>query len=423
MSAATDGPAVGGPGAAALPDRPRLTILYHFFHPDDVVSSELFSGLAADLAARGWDVEAVTSNRLCHADGSAGPPRQTWQDVRIRRVWRPGLRQASGKGRILNALWMIGAWSLIAFRRPRRLPQVLFIGTDPVLSLLTAAVVKTLRPEVKIVHWAYDLYPEAAVADGLLQPQSGPVRLLQRLLRRAYGSCDLVADLGSCMRERLEAYGHKCRKITLPPWTLAEPPAVATADPELRQRLFGPARLTLLYSGNFGRAHEYAEFLALARQLRDTGIVLGFAVRGNRAAELTAAVTPEDTNVRFLPFVPESELAQHLAAADVHLVSLRQHWTGIVVPSKFFGSLASGRPVLFAGEASSCLARWIADYDLGWRLDMARVPAVAADLLRLADTPADLRRRQQHCFDVYHAHFSRTRVVTAFDQELRALLR
>lgn len=401
---------------------PRLTILYHFFHPDDVVSSQLFSGLAADLAQRGWEVEALTSNRSCHGERSYQPRTEVWQGVRIHRIWRPAWKQASGKGRILNALWMIVAWSRLALRRPGRLPDVLFLGTDPVLSVLVAGVVKTLRPQVQIVHWAYDLYPEAAVADGILPGNSGFVRCLQRLLHWAYGSCDLIADLGRCMRQRLQCYSPGCRQITLPPWALTEPAAVCRADPELRQRLFGPARLTLLYSGNFGRAHEFVDFLALARRLRGTGIEFGFAVRGNRVADLRAAVTPEDGNIRFLPFAAEAELASHLATGDIHLASLRRHWTGIVVPSKFFGSLAAGRPVLFSGESDSCLSHWIQQLGVGWRVTPDSVNEIADQLLHLAEHPGDLSRLQAHCFDVYHAHFSRRRIVDVFDQEMRALL-
>jgi colanic acid biosynthesis glycosyl transferase WcaI len=402
--------------------RPRIAILYHFFHPDDVISGQLFSGLAEDLVTRGWDVEALPSNRSCHADTTITPSRELWNGVDIRRIWRPRLKQASSKGRIFNALWMITAWSTIAFRPKSKLPDVLFIGTDPVLSILVAAVVKTLRPRVKVVHWAYDLYPEAAVADNLLRPQSRFVKLITGMLKYAYRCCDLVADLGQCMRARLEAYGHRCPKLTLPPWALVEPAHVEKANPYLRQQLFGDARLTLMYSGNFGRAHEFTEFLALARQFRDTGIVMGFSVRGNRVEELKAAITPEDTNIRFLPFASEAELSQHLATGDIHLVSLRQNWTGIVVPSKFFGSLAAGRPVLFAGEAESGLAHWIREHQVGWELHESNVQATATSLREIAANPASLVDIQERCYRVYQQHFSRAAIVKQWDLELRRLI-
>lgn len=402
--------------------RPRLAILYHFLHPDDVISAQLFSLLATDLAERGWEVEALCSNRSCHADLTYRPSIERWKDVLLRRIWRPRFKQDSGKGRIINALWMLIAWSTMALRPNKRLPDVLLIGTDPVLSIMVAGVVKTLRRRVKVAHWAYDLYPEAAVADGLLRPESRFVRLIQGMLGYAYRSCDLVVDLGQCMRERLETYGHRCQKLTLPPWALVEPSQPEAADPILRQRLFGESRLTLLYSGNFGRAHEFVEFLALARKLRNSGIVLGFSVRGNRVDELKAAITPEDTNIRFLPFASEAELSRHLATGDVHLVSLRQNWTGIVVPSKFFGSLASGRPVLFAGEASASISGWVDEYQVGWRVSSANIEVVARQLIELAEQPDRLLELQHRCWNVYQQHFSRKHIVAAMDAELKKLV-
>src|SRR5439155_22933525 len=148
------------------------------------------------------------------------------------------------------------------------------------------------------------------------------------------------------------------KQVTLVPWALVEPASPPKPDPATRRELFGDAALTLLYSGNFGRAHSYDEFLALARALRGDPLSICFAVRGNRADELRREVRADDANIRFAGFAPESELETRLGAADIHLVSLRPEWTGIVVPSKFFGSLASGRPVIFAGDPKSALARW-----------------------------------------------------------------
>ena len=92
--------------------RPRLTLLYHFFHPDDVVSARLYSELAAELAERGWDVVARPANRVCHDQGPRLPRRKQWQGVDIRRVRRPDFRQASNRGRLLNTAWMLAGAAL-----------------------------------------------------------------------------------------------------------------------------------------------------------------------------------------------------------------------------------------------------------------------------------------------------------------------
>ena len=267
---------------------------------------------------------------------------------------------------------------------------------DPILSVLVAMVWRLTRPGVKIASWAFDLYPEAPVADGMLRADSLLVHSLRNALRVAYGCCDLIADLGSCMRKRIDFYRPRARRTTLVRRALSEPDCPVPPNPTVRQELFGPAALGLLYSGNFGRAHSYEEFLSLSRQLRGTGVVTCFAVRGNRADELRKAVRPDDANVTFAGFAPENELEQRLAAADVHLVSLRPEWTGVVVPSKFFGSLAAGRPVVFAGSPESAIADWIRDFGVGWVLTSDNAAEVASDLRALAADPVRRVHLQQH---------------------------
>jgi colanic acid biosynthesis glycosyl transferase WcaI len=402
--------------------RPRIAVLYHYFHPDDVVSARHFTEFCTGLAERGWDVEALPCNRGCRDESVSYPAAEEWKGIAIRRLWRPGFRQASNVGRVLNAAWMILAWCAALARRPKEAPDVVVIGTDPVLSILVAPFLRKMNPRIRIIHWCFDLYPESPIAEGMLRADAWWVRGLRRLLKRAYASCDLVADLGHCMRERLETYGHGCRKVTLVPWALAEPEEVVAAEPAVRRELFGAASLGLLYSGNFGRAHSYQGFLELARRLRTDCVHFCFGVRGNRAHELREAIGAADRNVSLAGFAPESALVERLAAADVHLVSLRPEWTGLVVPSKFFGALAAGRPVIFAGSPQAAIARWIKEYGVGWVLADSAHAAIATELRALAADPDKLYTLQRHCHEVYHRHFSRRRIQDEWDLQLRQLL-
>src|SRR5262249_48859949 len=224
--------------------RPRVAVLYHYFHPDDVVSARHLTQFCLDLEGRGWDVEALPCNRGCRDDSAAYPLHEDWEGLSIRRVWRPPLRQSSGVGRILNAVGMPTAWCKLALRRLTHTPDVVVVGTDPMLSVLVALVLRKLRPRIRVAHWCFDLYPEAAIAEGLVSPRSLLVRALRPLLRAAYASCDLVADLGGCMRRRLEAYGHAGRKVTLVPWALVEPEGVERPDPAGRRDLFADRALS-----------------------------------------------------------------------------------------------------------------------------------------------------------------------------------
>src|SRR5260370_31052751 len=68
--------------------------------------------------------------------------------------------------------------------------------------------------------------------------------------------------------------------------------------------------------------------------------------------QAAAAAVP---NVRFLPFFPASKIPSVLAAADAHVVTLKHGLEGVVVPSKLYGILAAGKPVLGLAPAWSAV--------------------------------------------------------------------
>ena len=400
---------------------PKILVLYHYFYPDDVVSAQHYAQFSEELASRGWDVEVMPCNRGCRDESKKLPREQRWGDIQIHRVWRPRFKQSSNSGRVLNLLWMIGAWSLASLRKRHR-PDILVVGTDPILSVLTAIFWKRVCPKVKIVHWCFDLYPEAAIAGDLLRTDGKFVKTLCAILRKAYNACDVIVDIGECMRKRLDKYNPRAARETMTPWALEEIDRPVQTDQAERQALFGNAKLAILYSGTFGRGHSYELFLQLARRLRDRDICFVFSVRGNRAEMLREAVTEEDTNIRFAPFAEQGRLLARLGSADIHLTSLRDEFTGTMVPSKFFGSLAVGRPVIFQGSPESAIAEWISEHGVGWLLEEDSLDTIAAELSSLANSSEGIDALRNRCHEVYQGFFSRTHVMDNFDRCLRRLM-
>jgi hypothetical protein len=396
------GTADGGP--------PSLLVCYHFFHPDEVVSARMFTDLAEQQHRRGWNVSALTSNRLWHAPTQRLPERQRWSGVDIHRLFRPPFDQARPTQRLANSAWMIAGWLMQTLAMKKF--DAVVIGSDPAFAALLAVPLRQLRRQTAIVHWCFDLYPEAIYAEGLGASATvlGPVA--QTMMAAAYRSCDAVVDIGPGMRDRLARYGGGWRRETVTPWALVEPQTVAKPDPNERARLFGDAKLALLYAGTMGRAHDFEPFLELARRCRvlsGDAIRLCFACRGNRHQELRAAIRPDDSNIKLIPFAEEAALATRLQSADIHLLSLRPEWTGLVVPSKFFASLAVGRPVLYAGSPTSEIATWIDENDLGLVLGPGSIDAAAHRLHQFIDKPAAagaLAAWQQNAQSVYRSRFS-----------------
>jgi colanic acid biosynthesis glycosyl transferase WcaI len=401
--------------------KPSIAVLYHYFPPDDIVSAVHLGDLAAGLARCGWQVSAHPSIWSSDDRGIRFESRENWRDVSVRRIWRPNLRQAADTGRFLNAAWMIFRWSLLAITlKPR--PDVLLIGTDPILSLSVARIWKLFSPRTKVVHWCFDIYPEAAIADGLLARRGLLTRFFAALMGTAYRRCSLIVDLGPCMRALLLRYPSAAKRETIVPWAFEEPDAPLPTAVSERLAVFGDAPLGLLYSGSFGRAHSYKEILDLAELLRPRGVKLVFSVRGKRQEELKKAVEQRSADVGFVPFASSDRLQDRLACADIHVVTLRSDWTGMVVPSKFFGALAAGRPVLFVGGADSSLARWIREFEIGWVLTGENLHQVSEQLLSFMESTESIAAMRRRCFTVYQQFFSRATQIQKFDRALRSLL-
>ena len=322
-------------------------------------------------------------------------------------MFRPAWSQKRPLPRLGNSAWTLAAWFLQSLRL--REFDAIVIGSDPSFAAALAIALRMSRPRTPILHWCLDVFPDAGEAEwtGATRLLSSPARAM---MSAAYRRCDVVVDLGLCMRARLQRYGGTPHRETLTPWALVEPAVPAEPDPAVRREIFGDAKIGLLYAGSMSRSHDFDSLLQLARACRARAgdeVAICFACTGTNLPALKAAVRADDTNVRFASFTDEATLQRRLEAADFHLGSLRPEFTGIVVPSKFFAALAVARPFIFAGTREAGIARWIAEHGVGMVLEPGRADEVAARLVALKDDAAGLRAGRDVALATYRRHFSK----------------
>jgi len=388
----------------------KILLLYHFFHPDFVVSARIFSDLAEDLVKAGHEVSVFTGNRLFRS-GEALPLNEIWNGVEIRRFARPNLSQKKNVGRIVNSVLLQAKW-LRAFWARRKEFDAVILGTDPQFGYLMFAWLRLMNRKVRLIHWVFDVYPEAVLACSSRWMKI-PAILMKPWARFCYRFVDDMVDIGSCMRKLMSRHYHfSSRSTTLTPWSLLAPESIPEQDPETRREFFGDAKIGLLYSGSIGHAHDLSPLIDLARECRKRGLSVAFCFAGfgNCYEEQIRKITAEDTNIRVAGLASEKDLEKRLAAADIHMISLRPEWAGVVLPSKFFGSIAMGRPILFSGPDDCVLADWCSKYQVGLPL----AEDTADRLAELVQDPSILEQWKKNAFAVNKAHFSRERVVAGW---------
>jgi colanic acid biosynthesis glycosyl transferase WcaI len=116
-------------------------------------------------------------------------------------------------------------------------------------------------------------------------------------------------------------------------------------DPEVVRAIRGSFSFVLVHAGNLGFYGAWNTLVTAARNLASEGVGLVFVGDGAQRAQIEAAAA-SSSNIRFLEFFPASKIPSVLAAADAHVITVKRGLEGVVVPSKLYGILAAGKPIV-----------------------------------------------------------------------------
>jgi glycosyltransferase involved in cell wall biosynthesis len=402
----------------------KVVFVNRFFYPDHSATSQILSDLALDLGRVGVGVEVVTS-RLRYDDPEANlPARETVAGVDVLRVWSSRFGRRWLLGRAVDYLTFYAAAFLALLRRVRAGDAVVAM-TDPPLVAAPAAVAARVRGAL-LVNWLQDVFPEIAQRLGVPGLGGLPGRGLLALRDWTLRVARVNVVLGERMAELVLARRGVERAAVRVVHNWADGHAVRPVAPEvnpLRAEWGLTDRFVVGYSGNLGRVHDFASVLEAAERLRDEArIVFLFIGAGARRDAVETRVRQLGlTNVLFRPYQPRARLAQALSAPDVHLVSLRPELEGLVVPSKFYGIAAAGRPTVFIGAHDGEVARLVVHFGAGYAVAPTDGAGLAALLARLAESPDQVAAAGARARAMLESEFERSRAVATWLEVLAAL--
>ena len=245
--------------------------------------------------------------------------------------------------RILNYLTYVK----LVFWRAIFIPcDVIFAMTDPPFNGIIGAYLSLLKRK-PLLYDIQDMYPDMAVAGSIVQPGL-LTRFWERLHRWALRHASGIVVLGDDMRTRIIAKGVDPAKVFIVRSGVDTHPSgskTSPVNPQVTRDIRGNFRFVLLHAGNLGFYGAWDTIIAAARQLENENIGFIFVGDGAERSRLEGLAAGA-TNIRFLPFFPSSDIPSVLAASDAHIVTIKRGLEGVVVPSKMYGILAAGRPIV-----------------------------------------------------------------------------
>jgi glycosyltransferase involved in cell wall biosynthesis len=389
--------------------RPRkLIFVNRFFDPDESATSQLLTDLARALAGRGYDVHIVCCRQL-YTDPAARLARfEILAGVRVHRVATTRFGRAGLVGRAVDyaSFYLAAGWRLL---RLLHRGDVLVVKTDPPLLSLLGVIVTGCK-SAALITWQQDIFPEIASHLGSnplpARLDAGLRRLRDWSLRRA--RCNVV--ISDRMFEYLRARGIAAERLcVIENWADASAIQPKRAEDSGLRAEWGLAdRFVVGYSGNLGRAHEYATLLAAALLLREDPTIRFLMIGdGAKMQSLRRAVLDAElTNFVFQPYQPRALLSDSLSAADVHLISLLPALEGLIMPSKLYGVLAAGRPVVFIGDSDGAISRVIGGVGCGFSVGVGDGTRLVHLIRTLQGDPALCCAMGEHAREVLERRYA-----------------
>jgi colanic acid biosynthesis glycosyl transferase WcaI len=365
--------------------RPRLLVFNQYYRPGVEATAHLLTELCEALAAD-YDVTVITGRLRDH---ESEPDYELRNGVEIIRVHSTSFDRAPLHRRALNYFTYL-ARALRQGVRAKRPDIVLCMTDPPMVGDVALLVARRFRRPLVVV--SQDVFPEIAVELGRL---TNPVlvRLLDLLVRWYLRRADRVVAIGETMRDRLEVKGVRPARLSvIPNWTDTAAIVPREHDNEwaLEHDLGG--RFVVMHAGNVGHAQDLDTLIRATPFLRDLErlavVIVGFGARHAELQSLRDATRADA--VRFLPYEPRERLSNLLSSADVHFVGLARGLAGYVVPSRLYGILAAGRPVLVSADPDSETAQLVQDIGCGIVVPPGNSDDVAAAIRSLAAGEHDL---------------------------------
>jgi len=338
----------------------KVLFLNQYYRPDAAATGQYVADVAQALARRGHEVHVVCTRGAYGGGRTRYPREEIVRGVHVHRVGATGF----GRGHILGRGLDYVSFYTLAWKRVMALGRMdvcVSLTTPPLVGLLAAALGR--RRAAASVHWVMDMYPELLKAFGVLGPTSMAYRAMAWASGRIYRRAARVVSLGTAMTRRLgEAGVCEAKIVMIDNWVPAETDgAMAGERSALPASRGGGDEVTVMYSGNLGVGHDLETLLRAAGALEGTHSLRLVFVGDGRARPALEGLTRELSleRVSFNPPVALAELADSLAGGDIHVVSQREGTQGLLVPSKIYGILAAGRPVVFIGPEDTEVARML----------------------------------------------------------------
>lgn len=399
-----------------------ICIITELYYPEETSTGHFLTKIAEGLAQHN-NVSVICSQPTYSQRGIRAPRREVHKGVHIFRCWGGRLNKDFLPFRIVNFLTISFSLFLFSLIRFRPGDKVLVVTNPPLLPFLVTIATKIKRcTSILLVH---DVYPEVLAAAGILRQESIIFKMIQAAAHWLYNRVTAIIVIG---RDMANIAGTKCKdrsKIhVITNWAdldIVKPNARPKNNVLKVHGLLDS--FVVQYCGNMGRTHGVEYLVKSAEKLQaDHSIHFLFIGSGARKSWLEREVAKlKLANITILPRCPREELAEHLNACDLAVISFVPGMRGVSVPSRMYNVMAAGKPILAVTDADSELAMVVVEEKIGWVVVPGEVDSLTLAIQGASSDPERLNAMGNRARQVAEEKYAFAEIIQQYRKLFQSL--
>lgn len=334
--------------------RKNLLIYAHYYYPDVASTGQILTELAEGLN------DTFHTTVICTVPSYTGKISQYYRKhkyyyeningVDVLRIRVPEFRKSFALSRIFNILSYFFSAVFATFRVEHQ-DYIFTISQPPILGGMLGVIGKHIK-KAKLIYNIQDFNPEQVMAVDFTHNKL-VLSIMMLLDKYSCQQANKVIIVGRDMIETLQKRFQKMVPYAYINNWINEKEIYPLPEDNARvlkfKRKYGlENKFVIMYSGNIGLYYDLLNILRTIEKFTETeDVIFAFIGEGSVLEELrTYKEAHHLSNVVFIPYQPKSELIYSLNAGDVHFVVNAKGIKGVSVPSKLYGVMAVGKPVL-----------------------------------------------------------------------------
>lgn len=350
---------------------------------------------------------------------------ELYKGVNIIRSSNIGKEHGNIIQRLIFGLFYFFNALLYTFKNRRNFDLIISTTNPPFIGLIPSIIKKI--PFLLIVH---DIYPDTPIRLGLLSKNSPIVWVWKKINNKIYKSVNRAIVIGTDMEQIIKQKLHKRDhyKITLiHNWSDSEQ---IHAIPEnenlfLKNHPQLKNKKILLYSGNMGRTHNIEVILQAAQDLGYRDDVAFVFIGGGHKRKIVENHIHNCTvqNVTLLPYQPFEMLGHVLSSATLSFVCLDKEFSGLSVPSKSYGIMASKTPLIGILDNQSEIAQTILKYNCGIVHNVDTSIKLSDSIESLLSNPTILSQYSENSLEAFLTNYDLKVIVVKYEKAISQTLK